>query len=146
MIKVHKNLQMNPFLHMKVHMKVQKRLQVRVHEGWAPSSCKVEEPRGQILLKCKESLIIRIYRKEYAFFRILKFPECSLARNSFTAWLAPIQEPSMTTSPSWSSTSSASTVCQTCLAAPPPWLWCYPALSPATPVCCVGRDPGLRIR
>ena len=29
---------MNLFLHMKVHMKVQKRLQVRVHEGWAPSS------------------------------------------------------------------------------------------------------------
>ena len=31
---------MNLFLHMKVHMTVQKRLQVRVHEGWDPSSFK----------------------------------------------------------------------------------------------------------
>ena len=37
-IKVYMNLQMNLFLHIKVHMKVQKMLQVRVHEGWGPSS------------------------------------------------------------------------------------------------------------
>ena len=64
-IKVYMNLQMNLFLHMKFHMKVLKRLQVRVHEGWAPSlittvGCDKLCQRGLVVVVGRPSLPSRI--------------------------------------------------------------------------------------